>query len=169
VVETTVEFELGPDEVSRALGLRSDQAFGYGMAVTTLVASGVCYALYDAGHRPRMWIPALLLLVYAAVSFFYGAIYMPRKRRAAVGRLGGQVRVMFADDGIRYSSQNTAKGFSWPKIQSVVDTPGAWIITARGRHADYVVPKAAVGAERAEEFEARLREWSGKAYKSRRK
>jgi hypothetical protein len=169
VAETTVEFELGPDEVSRALGLRSDQVFGYGMAVATLVASGVCYALYDGGHRPRMWIPALLLLVYAVVSLFYGAIYMPRKRRAAVGRLGGQVRVKFAEDGVRYSSQNTAKGFSWPKVQAVLDTPAAWIISAGGRNADYVVPKAAVGAEQAEEFAAQLREWSGKAYRVRKR
>jgi hypothetical protein len=169
MAETTVEFELGPDEVSRALGLRSDQAFGYGTAVVTLVASGVCYALYDGGHRPRMWIPALLLIVYAVVSFLYGAIYMPRKRRAAVGRLGGTVRVKFADDGIRYSSQNTAKGFGWPRIEAVVDTPAAWIITAAKRNGDYVVPKSAVAAEEAEAFAAQLREWSGKAYKVRKR
>lgn len=169
MAETTVEFELGPDEVSRALGLRSDQAFGYGMAVVTLVASGVCYALYDDGQRPRMWIPALLLVIYAVVSLFYGALYMPRKRRAAVGRLGGQVRVKFAEDGVRYSSQNTARGFGWPKVEAVVETPAAWIISAGGRNADYLIPKSAVGAEQAEAFTAQLREWAGKAYRVRKR
>ena len=169
MAETTVEFELGPDEVSRALGLRSEQAFGYGMAVATLVASGVCYTLYDGGHRPRMWIPAVLLLVYAVVSFFYGALYLPRKRRAAIGRLGGSVRVKFADDGIRYSSQNTAKGFSWPKVRAVLETPAAWIITAAKRDGDYVIPKGALPAEQAEEFAVQLREWSGKAYRVRKR
>lgn len=169
MAETTIEFELGPAEVSRALGLRSDQAFGYGMAVVTLVASGVCYALYDGGERPRMWIPALLLLVYAVASLVYGAIYMPRKRRAAIGRLGGAVRVKFADDGVRYSSQNTAKGFGWPKVEAVLDTPAAWIITAAKRNGEYVIPKAAVAAEQTETFTAQLREWSGKAYKVRKR
>jgi hypothetical protein len=169
----TVEFELGADEVTRALGLRSEQVFSYGTAVVMLAGSAVCYVLYDGGHRPKMWIPALLLLVYAAVSLFYAAIHLPRRRKASVRRLVGEARVKFADDGVRYSSVNNsagvAKGFSWAKVDTVLDTPGAWVLTAGKRNGEYVIPKAAVPQEQTEGFTAQLREWSGKSYKLRKR
>lgn len=164
----TVEFELGADEVSKALGLRSDQVFSYATAVVMLAGSAVCYALYDGGHRPKMWIPAALLLLYAVVSAGYAAIHLPRRRRAAIARLAGPVRVKLADDGVRYSAANTAKGFSWPTVDTVLDTPDAWVITS-GKRNEYVIPKAAVPGEQGEDLGARLREWSGKAYRARRR
>ncbi|HEX4787921.1 MAG TPA: YcxB family protein [Actinospica sp.] len=165
----TVEFELDADQVSRALGLRSDQVFSYGTAVVMLAGSAVCYLLYDGGHRPKMWIPALLLLGYAAVSLFYAAVHLPRRRRASARRLVGEARIKFADDGVRYSSASTAKGFSWPKVDTVLDTPEAWVLTAGKRNGEYVVPKAAVPPEQAEGLTAQLREWSGKSYKLRKR
>lgn len=165
----TVEFELGADEVSKALGLRSDQVFSYATAVVMLAGSAVCYLLYDGGHRPKMWIPAALLLLYAIVSVGYALLYLPRRRRAAVRRLVGDVRVKLADDGVRYSAANTAKGFSWPKVDTVLDTPDAWVITSGKRNGEYVIPKAAVPGEQGEGFTAQLREWSGKAYRSRKR
>jgi hypothetical protein len=165
----TVEFELGADELSRALGLRSEQTFSYGTAVVMLVGSAVCYVLYDGGHRPKMWIPALLLLVYAAVSAFYAAVYLPRRRRASVRRLSGEVWVKLADDGVRYRAANSAKGFSWAKTDAVLETPEAWVITAGKRNGEYVIPKAAVPGEQVELVAAQLREWAGKAYKLRKR
>jgi hypothetical protein len=165
----TVEFELAADEVSRALGLRSEQVFSYGTAVVMLAGSAVCYVLYDGGYRPKMWIPAVLLLVYAVVSVFYAAVHLPRRRRASVLRLAGAVRVKLADDGVRYSAANTAKGFSWSKVDAVVDIPAAWVITSGKRNGEYVIPKSAVPQEQAETFTAQLREWSGKSYKLRKR
>jgi hypothetical protein len=165
----TVEFELGPAEVSRALGLRSEQVFSYWTAAAMLACAGVCYAVYDGGDRPRMWIPAVLLLAYAVASVFYAAVHLPRKRSASVRRLAGTVRVMLADDGLRYSSPNTAKGVGWPKVNAVLDTPAAWVFSAGKRNGEYLIPKAAVPVEQAEDFTARLREWSGKAYKIRKR
>ena len=43
MAETTVEFELGPDEVSRALGLRSDALAFSGLVISTLL---VCLAFW---------------------------------------------------------------------------------------------------------------------------
>jgi hypothetical protein len=165
----TIEFELGADQVTRALGLRSDQVFSYGTAVAMLAGSAVCYVLYDGGHRPKMWIPALLLLVYAAVSAFYAAVYLPRRRRASVSRLVGEARVKLADDGVRYSSANAAKGFSWAKVDTVLDIPDAWVLTAGKRNGEYVIPKTAVPQEQTGDFAAQLREWSGKSYKLRKR
>jgi hypothetical protein len=165
----TLEFELGADEVSVALGLRSEQMFSYGTAVVMLAASGACYALYDGGHRPRMWIPALLLLVYTVAAVFYAAVYLPRRRRASVHRLAGPVRVKLADEGIRYSATRVAKGLSWPKLDTVLETPVAWVITAGKRDGEYVIPRSAVPQDGAEAFVAQLREWAGKAYKVRKR
>lgn len=165
----TVEFELGAEQIAKALGVRSDQLFSYATAVVTLAGSGVCYLLYDGGHRPRMWIPALLLLVYAVVSVGYAVLYLPRRRRDAVRRLVGGVRVKLADEGVRYSAANVAKGFSWPKVKTVLDTPDAWVITSGGRGGEYVIPKSAVPGDQSETFAGQLREWSGKAYRTRKR
>jgi hypothetical protein len=165
----TVEFELGADELTRVLGLRSEQVFSYGTAVVMLAGSAVCYVLYDGGHRPKMWIPAALLLLYAVVSVFYAAVHLPRRRRATVRRLAGEVRVKLADDGVRYRAANTAKGFSWAKADAVVETPEAWVITSGRRNGEYVIPRAAVPGEQLEGFVAQLREWSGKTYKLRKR
>lgn len=165
----TIEFDLGADEVSKALGLRSDQVFSYVTGAVMLAGSAVCFVLYDGGHRPKMWIPAALLLLYAAVSAGHAAIHLPRRRRAAVARLAGTVRVKLADDGLRYSAANVAKGVSWPKVDTVLDTPDAWVISSGRRNGEYVIPKAAVPGEQAEDLAARLREWSGKAYRARRR
>ena len=165
----TVEFELAADEVTKALGLRSEQVFSYGTAVVMLAGSAVCYVLYDGGHRPRMWIPAALLLAYAVISVFYAAIHLPRRRRATVRRLSGELRVKFADDGVRYSGPNVAKGFSWRKAGTVLETPESWVITSGRRNGEYVIPKRAAPEDEGESFAAQLREWSGKAYKVRKR
>jgi len=165
----TVEFELAADDVTQALGLRSERQSSLYTAAVMVVCGVVCLAFYEQGDRPKMWMPAALLGLYAVIMLFYGLIFIPRKVRANVGRLAGPARVKFADDGIRYGGGNTAKGYSWAKVSSVLDRPSAWVITAGKKAEGFVVPKQAVPADQAEEFAVSLREWSGKAYKVRKR
>jgi len=164
----TVEFELGTDEVTKALGLRSERRGSLYTAAVMVLAGGVCLAFYEQGDRPKMWMPAALLGLYAVIMLFYGLVYMPRKTSANVKRLAGQARVKFADDGIRYGG-STAKGYSWPKVGSVIERPEAWVIVAGKKSEGFVIPKQAVPAEDTDTFAASLREWSGKAYKVRKR
>lgn len=165
----TVEFELGPDEVTKALGLRSERRGSFYTAAVMVVAAGVCLAFYEEGNRPKMWMPAALLGLYAVIMVFYALVHMPRKARANVRRLAGSARVKLADDGIRYGGGSTAKGYSWPKVSSVVDQPESWVIVAGKKSEGFVIPKQAVPEEQSEVFTASLREWSGKAYKVRKR
>ena len=165
----TVEFELGADDVTKALGLRSEQRGTLYTAAAMVVAAGVCLAFYEQGDRPKMWMPAALLALYAVLMFYYGLVFLPRKTRANVTRLAGGVRVKLADDGIRYGGGGTAKGYSWPKVNSVIEQPGAWVITAGKKAQGFVIPRQAVSEEQVETFTASLREWSGKAYKVRKR
>ena len=181
----TVEFELGTDDVTKALGLRSERRGSLYTAVVMLVASGVCLAFYEQGDRPKMWMPAALLAFYVVVLLFYGLVYLPRKIRANLGRLVGGAWVNFADDGIRYRQRargedsqrargehgggSTAKGYSWPKVRSVTEQPGSWVITAGKRAEGFVIPRQALPEEQVDDFTASLREWSGNAYKVRKR
>ena len=165
----TVEFELGADDVSKAMGLRSERRGSLYTAAVMIVAAGVCLAFYEQGDRPKMWMPAALLALYAVIMLFYGLVHMPRKTRATLARLVGGARVKFADDGIRYGGGNTAKGYSWPKVSSVIEQPGAWVITAGKKAEGFVIPKQAVPEEQVADLAASLREWSGKAYKIRKR
>jgi hypothetical protein len=164
----TVEFELGADDVTKALGLRSERRGSLYTLAAVVVAGGVCLALYEQGNRPKMWEPAALLGLYAVVLLYYGFLYLPRKTRTNLKRLVGDARVKFADDGIRYGGGSTAKGYSWRKVSSVVEQPGAWVITAGKKSEGFVIPRQAV-PEEPETFAASLREWSGKAYKVRKR
>ena len=165
----TVEFELGADDVTDALGLRSERRSSFYTAAVMVVAGGVCLALYEQGDRPKMWMPAALLGLYALVMLFYALVYMPRKTRANVKRLVGGARVKFADDGVRYGGGSTAKGYSWAKVNSVIERPAAWVITAGKKAEGFVIPKQAVPEEQVADLTAALREWSGKAYKVRKR
>jgi hypothetical protein len=165
----TVEFELGADDVTKALGLRSERRNSFYTAAVMVVAGGVCLALYEQGDRPKMWMPAALLGFYAVFMLFYALVYLPRKTRANVNRLVGGVRVKFADDGVRYGGGSTAKGYSWPKVSSVIEQPAAWVITAGKKAEGFVIPKQAVPEEQVADLAASLREWSGKAYKVRKR
>lgn len=165
----TVEFELGADEVTKALGLRSERKNSVYTAALMVVCAGVCLAFYLQGDRPKMWMPAALLGLYALVMLFYAVVHLPRKMRANAARLAGTARVKLADDGIRYGGAGTAKGYSWGKVSSVLDQPSAWVITAGKKSEGFVIPKQAVPEDRAEDFTAALREWSGKAYKQRKR
>ena len=173
----TVEFELGADDVTKALGLRSERRGTLYTAAVMVVAAGVCLAFYEQGDRPKMWMPAALLALYAVLMFYYGLVFLPRKTRANVKRLAGDAWVNLAEDGIRYrqrarignSGGGTAKGYSWPKVNSVIEQPGAWVITAGKKAQGFVIPRQAVSEEQVEAFTASLREWSGKAYKVRKR
>jgi hypothetical protein len=165
----TVDFELGADDVTKALGLRSERRGSFYTAAVMIVAGGVCLALYEQGDRPKMWMPAALLGLYAVFTLFYALVYLPRKTRANVNRLVGGAQVKFADDGVRYGGGSIAKGYSWPKISSVTEQPAAWVITAGKKAEGFVIPKQAVPEEQLADLTASLREWSGKAYKVRKR
>lgn len=165
----TVEFELGADDVADALGIRSERTSSFYLIGLMLVGAIVCYVLYDGGHRPKMWIPAALFLAYAAATLFYALVYLPRRRKVEAKRLCGAVRVQLADDGVRYGAANTAKGYSWPKVDSVVERPAVWVITAGKKRDGYVIPKSAVPEGQLEVVALQLKEWSGKAYKVRKR
>lgn len=165
----TVEFELGADDVTKALRLRSERRTSLYTAAAMLVCAGVCLAVYEQGDRPRMWMPAALLGLYAVVMLFHALVHLPRKIRANATRLSGTARVKFADDGIRYGGANTTRGYSWPTVRSVLDQPDAWVITAGKKSEGFVIPKQAVPEDRAEHLAGALREWSGKAYRIRKR
>jgi hypothetical protein len=164
----TVEFELGADDVTKALGLRSERRGSFYTAAVMIVAGGVCLALYEEGNRPKMWMPAALLGLYAVCTLYYALVYLPRKTRANVKRLIGGAQVKFADDGVRYGG-SIAKGYSWAKVSSVTEQPAAWVITAGKKAEGFVIPKQAVPEEQVADLAASLREWSGKAYKVRKR
>jgi hypothetical protein len=165
----TVEFELAADDVTNALGLRSERKNSLYTAAAMAVCAAVCLAFYLQGDRPKMWMPAALLGLYAVISLVYAFVTLPRKIRANAARLAGTARVKLADDGIRYGGSGTAKGYSWGKVSSVLDQPAAWVITAGKKSEGFVIPKRAVPEDQAETVAAALREWSGKAYKQRKR
>jgi hypothetical protein len=165
----TVEFELGADEVTKELGLRSERKSSLYTAALMIVCAGGCLAFYLQGDRPKMWMPAALLGLYALVTLFYAYVRLPRRMRVDTARLAGAARVKLADDGIRYGGAGTAKGYSWGKVSRVLDQPGAWVITAGKKSEGFIIPKQAVPGDQAEQFAASLREWSGKSYKQRKR
>lgn len=165
----TLEFELTEDEIVRELGLRRERFHSLLIALAMLVAAFVCFALYRWDSRPRMYLPALLLLAYALGTLFYALIFLPRKAKAEVRRLSGQARVKFADDGIRYGGTHTSKGFSWPNVRAVFEQPTSWLLVTNRKDTGYVIPKSSVAEEESEQFVGQLKEWAGKSYKVRRK
>ncbi len=167
----TVEFELAADEVSDALGIRSERTSSFYLVGLMLVGDRVvCYVLYDGGHRPKMWIPAALFLAYAVATLFYALVYLPRRRKIEAKRLCGAVRVQLADDGVRYGAANTAKGFSLAEgEQRDRAWPAVWVITAGKKRDGYVIPKSAVPEGQLDTVALQLKEWSGKAYKVRKR
>jgi len=165
----TLEFELTDDEIVRELGLRRERVNSLLITAAMLILAFVCFAFYQWDSRPRMYLPALLLLAYALGTLFYALVFLPRKTKAEVRRLSGAARVKFADDGVRYGGAHTSKGFSWPNVRAVFEQPASWLVVASRKDTGYVIPKAAVAEGEAEQFAAQLKEWAGKGYRIRRK
>jgi hypothetical protein len=165
----TLEFELADAEIVRELGLRRERANSLWITLTMLIAAFVCFAFYQWDSRPRMYLPALLLLAYALGTLFYALVFLPRKGKAEVRRLSGTARVKLADDGVRYGGAHTSKGFSWPNVRAVFEQPSSWLLVTSRKDTGYVIPKSAVAEADAEEFAGSLREWAGKSYKVRRR
>jgi len=165
----TLEFELTEDEIVRELGLRRERANSLLITAAMLVCAFVCFALYQWDSRPRMYLPALLLLAYALGTLFYALVFLPRKGKAEVRRLSGTARVKFADDGVRYGGANTSKGFSWPNVRAVFEQPASWLVVTNRKDTGYVIPKSAVAEGEDGQFADQLKEWAGKRYKVRRK
>jgi hypothetical protein len=165
----TLEFELAEDEIVRELGLRRERRNSLLITLGMLVAAFVCFALYRWDSRPRMYLPALLLLAYALGTLFYAVVFLPRKAKAEVRRLTGAARVKFADDGVRFGGAHTTKGFSWPNVRAVFDQPASWLVVTNRKDTGYVIPKSSVAQDEAEQFAGQLKEWAGKAYKVRRR
>jgi hypothetical protein len=165
----TLEFELTDDEIVRELGLRRERVNSLLVMAAMLVGAFVCFAFYQWDSRPRMYLPALLLLAYALGSLFHALVFLPRKAKAEVRRLSGTARVKFADDGVRYGGAHTSKGFSWPNVRAVFEQPASWLVVTNRRDTGYVIPKSAVAEGEGEQFAGQLREWAGKSYKFRRK
>lgn len=165
----TLEFELAEDEVVRELGLRRERRNSLWITLLMLVLAFVCFALYQWDSRPRMYLPALLLLAYALGTLFYALVFLPRKTKAEVRRLSGSARVKFADDGVRYGGENTSKGFSWPNVRAVLEQPASWLLVTARKDTGYIIPKSAVAQDESEAFAQQLKEWAGKSYKIPRK
>ena len=165
----TLEFELTEDEIVRELGLRRERTNSLLITAVMLVGAFVCFALYQWDSRPRMYLPALLLLAYALGTLFYALVFLPRKGKAEVRRLSGTARVKFADDGVRYGGAHTTKGFSWPNVRAVLEQPGSWLVVTNRKDTGYVIPKSAVAEGEGEQFAGALKEWAGKHYKIRRR
>jgi hypothetical protein len=165
----TVEFELTEDDIVRELGLRRERFNSLLITLAMLVAAFVCFAFYQWDSRPRMYLPALLLLLYALGTLFYALVFLPRKTKAEVRRLSGTARVKFADDGVRYGGAHTSKGFSWPNVRAVFEQPGCWLLVTNRKDTGYIIPKSAIAEGESEQFSGLLREWAGRRYKVRRK
>lgn len=165
----TLEFELTDDEIVRELGLRRERTNSLLITVVMLAGAFACFAFYRWDSRPRMYLPALLLLAYALGTLFYALVFLPRKGRAETRRLSGTARVKFADDGIRYGGAHTSKGFSWPNVRAVFEQPGSWLVVTNRKDTGYVIPKSAVAEGEGEQFAGALKEWAGKRYKIRRR
>ncbi len=165
----TLEFELADEEIVRELGLRRERSHSLWISLAMLIAAAVCFAFYQWDSRPRMYLPALLLLAYALGTLFYALVFLPRKGKAEARRLSGTARVMFADEGVRYGGARTSKGFSWPNVRAVFEQPNSWLLVTNRKDTGYVIPKSAVAESAAAEFTGQLKEWAGKNYKVRRR
>jgi hypothetical protein len=165
----TLEFELTDDEIVRELGLRRERTNSLLITVVMLAGAFACFAFYRWDSRPRMYLPALLLLAYALGTLFYALVFLPRKGKAEARRLSGTARVKFADDGIRYGGAHTSKGFSWPNVRAVFEQPGSWLVVTNRKDTGYVIPKSAVAEGEGEQFAGALKEWAGERYKIRRR
>lgn len=112
--------------------------------------------------------PAILLFGLAA---FFGFVLtrVPKIRQNMALRLAGPTTVRFSDEGMDFRGANVAERLPWARFQRVADRPALWYFQTKAPVASFVVPKSAVPAEIREQFTDRLMDWSGSAYKFRKR
>jgi hypothetical protein len=112
--------------------------------------------------------PAILLFALAAL-FGFALTKVPKIRQTMALRLAGRTTVLFSDEGMDFRGANVAERMPWARFQRVADRPNLWYFQTKAPVASFVVPKSAVPAAIRERFTEQLMDWSGTAYKFRKR
>ncbi|SEG69369.1 YcxB-like protein [Thermomonospora echinospora] len=148
MVDFTIEYELTPDEVGRALhrGLKL-QLRAVRLAVPTILAvSGITCLLVDA--------------IGLGVGMLAGAVLFPFVLAWSARRLAKRqltylcvpTTLRFTDDGYEYRTDQSATTMRWPLFGRVVSTPEFWLLFV-GKQCSAFLPRRAFTSEQQAELD----------------
>ena len=156
-----VEFDLEPVALVSLLERKNEK-----IAQVAFVALFILFVVLEIALRNG--VAAVGFFVFAAV-FTVGMLRLPKLRQSMALRLAGQTEVVFSDEGMEFKGANVAERVPWARFQRVADRPGLWAFQTKAPVATFLVPKSAVPVAIREQFTAQLIDWSGAAYKFRRR
>ena len=90
-------------------------------------------------------------------------------RQSTALRLAGHTKVVFSDEGMEFIGANLAERVPWARFQRVADRPDLWVLQTKPPASTFLVPKSAVPVAIREQLTAQLIDWSGGAYKFRKR
>ena len=158
----TLEFKLTPDDIKSLLYSRGRRICGCVCVAVFLVLGAVCLAVHAPGGLGS-------LLIGAAAGGLVVLPWVPKLRQAGARRLIGTTKVEFSERGVVYNGAKVAQRIEWSSVALLADRPRVWVILTRPSSGFYLVPKSAVPDEQVEQFAGRLVDWSGKAYRLRKR
>ena len=156
-----VEFDVDPATLADLLTKRSRIVLQFAALVVSVLA-GVIAVVID-----EPW----LALVLSVLAVFWAALLwkMPRMRQSMALRLAGHTEIRFSDEGMDFRGANVAERVPWTRLHRLADWPDSWIFATKPPMAVFVLPKSAVPAAAQEHFTGQLADWSGPAYRLRRR
>lgn len=156
-----VEFDLDPVALADLMvaGRRKIVPF---VTVGAMVLIGVLAALGGNGFG------AFVFFLFAVFSVIV-ILKMPKQRQSMALRLAGPTKVLFSDAGMDFQSANVAERVPWNRFQVVYDRPERWSFMTKAPSSTFYVPKAAVPPAHLERLTKQLMDWSGSAYKFRKR
>ena len=157
----TLSYELTSDDIYSMLNQPRQRIRDLATLGFIAVLAAICHTVSGLAGL------SFLLLVIVTLGLI-GVISTPKLRRTRASRLCGPATVEFSDPGFVYTGASGAERNEWSKLMALSDRPRQWVITTKSGGL-YVVPKAAVPAEQAEQFTSQLMDWSGSAYKFRKR
>lgn len=163
-----VEFEMSPDELTQ-LYLSHAQRVRVIATGSVFVIMGVgLLAQGISGNKAVSVGVGVFALLFGGLALM-GLTKMPTMAQNVTARLAGPTRIQLSDIGVEYSGTNAAERIEWSRLMRVNDRPAAWVLTTKAPVTTYYIPKSAVPLGQREQFVSQLMEWSGGAYKFRKR
>ena len=156
-----VEFDLDPISLVDLME-RKNEKVGH-------VALVAVYVLLGIGMVALHNVPLAIVMFFLAAIFTAAIVRLPKVRQTMATRLAGPTKVVLADWGMEFSGANVAERMPWGRFRRVSDRPDVWVFQTKQPVAVFMVPKSAVPHEHREQFTTRLLDWSGAAYKFRKR
>lgn len=163
-----VEFELTPDVLARLYAPPQQRIGAFAMGGLFLALGLAVFILAATGADKVGALLGPVLILFGALAVL-GAVKMPRSVQNLTARLAGPTKILLSDRGVEYSGVNAAERVEWSRMMRVLDRPNTWVLMTKAPVTTYYIPKFAVPPEQQERFVAQLMDWSGGAYKFRKR